>query len=51
MTEKGKHILAAMKKHYGSDKGESVFYAAKNKGTIQGVDKKLLALKQKVAGK
>jgi hypothetical protein len=37
LTEKGAKILSAMKKEYG-EKGESVFYASKNVGTISGVD-------------
>lgn len=32
--------MGAMKKEYGGKKGESVFYASKNKGTIKGVEKK-----------
>lgn len=40
MTEKGKKIKAAMKKQYGKKKGEQVFYATENKGTIKGVTKK-----------
>jgi hypothetical protein len=39
LTEKGKHILAEMKKGYGAKKGERVFYASANKGTIRGVHK------------
>ena len=39
-TSKGKKIVAAMKKEYGAKKGERVFYASRNKGTISGVDKK-----------
>jgi len=31
LTKKGKKILKAMKKEYGSKKGESVFYASENK--------------------
>lgn len=38
LTNKGEEIMGAMKKEYGSEKGESVFYASKNKGTISGVD-------------
>lgn len=38
LTEKGEKILAAMKKAYGEEKGEQIFYASKNKGTISGVD-------------
>ena len=29
-----------MIKQYGSDKGESVFYASANKGTITGIEKR-----------
>jgi hypothetical protein len=32
--------MAAMKKQYGGKKGESVFYASKNKGKITGVDRR-----------
>lgn len=38
LTEKGETIKSAMQKKYGTEKGESVFYASKNKGTITGVD-------------
>jgi hypothetical protein len=27
-----------MKRHYGADKGERVFHASRNKGTITGVE-------------
>ena len=40
LTEKGKKIMKAMKKEYGTKKGKQVFYASKNKGKIKGVDKK-----------
>ena len=40
LTEKGKKIMKAMKKQYGKKKGETVFYASKNKGKIKGVDRK-----------
>jgi hypothetical protein len=40
LTKKGKKIKTAMKKEYGAKKGESVFYASANKGTIKGVEKK-----------
>ena len=39
LNKKGKKIKAAMKKQYGAKKGESVFYASENKGTIKGVTK------------
>ncbi|MES2007158.1 MAG: hypothetical protein V4436_03545 [Patescibacteria group bacterium] len=38
LTPKGRKIEGAMKKEYGSKKGEQVFYASKNKGTIHGVE-------------
>jgi len=40
LTEKGKKIMKSMKKQYGKKKGETVFYASKNKKKIKGVDKK-----------
>jgi len=40
LTKKGKKILAAMRKTYGSRKGTSVFYASRNKGRIKGVDRR-----------
>ena len=40
LTKKGTKILGNMRKEYGSKKGESAFYASKNKGTIKGVEKK-----------
>lgn len=39
LTKKGEKIKRAMQKQYGKDKGRAVFYAAENKGTIQGVKK------------
>lgn len=39
LTPKGKKIKRAMEKEYGEKKGESVFYASRNKGTIRGVDR------------
>lgn len=35
-TPKGRKIKRAMKKSYGAKKGERVFYASQNKGTIKG---------------
>jgi hypothetical protein len=40
LTKKGEKIKAAMKKQYGSKKGEQVFYATENKGSIKSVTKK-----------
>ena len=38
LTEKGKKILAEMKKEYGEEKGKEVFYASINKGRITGAE-------------
>ena len=38
LTKKGKKIMGAMKKEYGTKKGEQVFYASKNAGKITGVE-------------
>jgi len=40
LTSKGKKIKRAMKKQYGTDKGEEIFYKSQNKGTIKGTHKK-----------
>ena len=40
LTKKGKKIMRSMKKQYGKKRGEQVFYASKNKGTIKGVEKR-----------
>jgi len=40
LTDKGKKIMRSMKKKYGTKKGEQVFYASKNKGTIKKVEKR-----------
>ena len=39
LTPKGRKIKAAMKKEYGPEKGERVFFASQNKGTIKGTHK------------
>ena len=39
LNKKGKEIMKSMKKEYGKKKGEQVFYASKNKGTIKNVEK------------
>ena len=38
LTKKGKLILDKMKSEYGKERGQLVFYAAANKGTIKGID-------------
>lgn len=38
-TKKGTKIFAAMIRQYGKKKGEGVFYASENAGTIKGVHK------------
>jgi len=40
LTAKGEEILANMKQQYGPERGERVFYASANKGTIEGVHQK-----------
>jgi hypothetical protein len=40
LTEKGKKIRRNMRKKYGKEKGDKVFYAFQNKGTIKGTHKK-----------
>jgi len=40
LTPKGKKIKSAMRKEYGPKKGDRVFYAAQNKGSIKGTHKK-----------
>lgn len=47
LTDKGDKIKAAMQQKYGADKGTSVFYASRNKGTITGVDKAKAKKKQR----
>jgi len=39
LTAKGEKIRSAMHAQYGEKKGESVFYASINKGTIHGAEK------------
>ena len=39
LTKKGKKIKRSMSKTYGKEKGERVFYASANKGTITKVEK------------
>jgi hypothetical protein len=40
LNKKGKKIKRAMRKKYGPEKGDRVFYASENKGTIKGVTKR-----------
>ena len=40
LTRKGGIIKRAMRKQYGKEKGERVFYASQNKGTIKGTHRK-----------
>ncbi len=46
-TKKGTKILKAMRKQYGGEKGERVFYASANKGTITGIHKRQKKPKRK----
>ena len=45
LTDKGEKIKKAMTEQYGKEKGESVFYASANKGTITGIEKRKHAYK------
>jgi hypothetical protein len=38
LTKKGRTIKRAMKKFYGKKEGERIFFASRQKGTIEGVD-------------
>jgi hypothetical protein len=40
LTKKGAKVKKAMEKTYGKERGERVFYAAENKGSLKGVAKK-----------
>ena len=40
LNKKGRKIKKAMQEQYGKKKGEQVFYASQNKGTISGTEKK-----------
>jgi hypothetical protein len=40
LSTKGSKIMSAMQRKYGAEKGERVFYGAKSKGTISGVEKR-----------
>ena len=40
LTKKGSKIKSAMMQEYGKKRGEQVFYASRNKGTIKDVDYK-----------
>lgn len=44
LTPKGESFMSAMQEKYGAAKGESVFYASRNAGTITGVDSPLGAI-------
>ena len=46
LTKKGKKIKRAMAEEYGPERGERVFYASANKGTIKGVDTRKRAKKR-----
>ena len=39
LNKKGKKIKKAMEKEYAKKKGEKIFYASENKGTIKDVKK------------
>jgi hypothetical protein len=43
LNAKGEEIKSSMEDQYGKKKGEQVFYASANKGTITGVDEMIPA--------
>jgi len=47
LTPKGTKIKRAMQKEYGEKKGERVFYASAQKGTIKGADPRIDRQRQK----
>ncbi len=47
LNKKGETIKRAMEKEYGKERGERVFYASENKGTIKGIKSKALKNKKK----
>lgn len=47
LTAKGKKIKAAMQKQYGKDRGERVFYATENKGSVKGLARKRKPVRRK----
>ena len=51
LNKKGKEIMSSMKKTYGANKGEQVFYATANKGKIKGVEEKAKGGKVRKASK
>ena len=40
LNEKGKKVRRAMRKTYGKEKGDEVFYASENSGKLKGVKKR-----------
>ncbi|KKR19974.1 MAG: hypothetical protein UT51_C0011G0006 [Candidatus Nomurabacteria bacterium GW2011_GWC2_39_41] len=48
LTKKGTKLLRKFKGEYGAKKGEQVFYASENKGTIAGVKKGYLRAMKKL---
>jgi len=40
LTKKGRKVKAAMEKQYGKKRGDRVFYATENKGSVKGLTKK-----------
>ena len=47
LTKKGAKIKRAMTKEYGKKRGERVFYASQNKGTIKGTHRKRKSARRK----
>lgn len=51
LNSKGREIKSAMDREYGVKKGDKVFYASENKGTITDVTKKVGEKKKGMAHK
>ena len=46
MSKAGRKIMSNLKKEYGKEKGESVFYAMENKGKISGMNEGGMTMKK-----
>ena len=40
LNEKGKKVRREMRKTYGKEKGDKVFYASENSGKLKGIKRK-----------
>ena len=51
LTAHGKRMMSRLRDEYGKEKGTSVFYAMKNKGTMPGKVERKTALTGRVRGR